>query len=51
MRFLHLLNAALYVANALVWGLYAHNTFMALVSLAAAVGAVVFAAQTDTYRR
>ena len=40
---LHLLNAALWVANAAVWSLHAHSVLMTVVSLAAAVGSLLMA--------
>ena len=38
MRFLHYLNAVLWLLNSLLWGTYAHSLLMAFASLGAAVG-------------
>lgn len=40
MKFLHLLNGTLWLANAVTWAFYAHSTPMAITSLGAAVASV-----------
>lgn len=41
MRFMHMANATLWCANALVWLGYAHSIPMAVASAAATIGSIV----------
>lgn len=50
MRFIHFLNAVLWLANAGVWFGYAHVPAMATVSLAAASLAVYLGVTADDWR-
>ncbi len=43
MKFMHILNAVLWFANAAVWFGYAHVPLMAVASLVAVVGSLVLA--------
>ena len=38
MKFLHYLNSALWLANAICWAFYAHVPLLAVASLATAIG-------------
>lgn len=49
MRFLHYLNAVLWLFNALLWGTYAHSLPMAVVSLLATGIAVGMARMAEAY--
>lgn len=49
MKALHLVNAAMWIANAAVWLFWAHQPWMALASFGAAVGAVVIARRSDAW--
>lgn len=50
MRGIHYLNAGLWLANAITWLFYAKAIPMALLSVAAAIAAVVIARTTDNWR-
>ena len=49
MLFIHYLNAALWLVNALLWGSYAGSLLMAVVSLFAAGAAVGMARAAEAY--
>jgi hypothetical protein len=44
---IHLINTALYTANALMWGLWAHSIPMAMLSFAVALGSAFYAEKAD----
>lgn len=49
MRFLHYLNAILWLINALLWGVYANSFLMMFVSFFAAGAAVGMARMAEEY--